>query len=122
MPTEHKIKMRRTVTGAANAAGSVSMDYEKGHVYPMDEPWQRDLAKIFVEEMEAAHVVTTRGRGRPSNAEKAAEAAAAGANGDTADATQTQDEEIEEEGEAQEADPVETAGDPPAEPARDQAR
>lgn len=44
-----KIKMNTTIKGTANSYGTASMDYVEGETYDMQQDWQNDLAKVFVD-------------------------------------------------------------------------
>ena len=44
-----KILMSKTMAGTANREGTATMSYEAGQSYSMAEPWQKELAQVFVD-------------------------------------------------------------------------
>ena len=44
-----KIKMIMNMTGASNEHGSQTRQYLAGELLPLDYPWQRALAQVFVD-------------------------------------------------------------------------
>ena len=44
-----KIKMLKDKAGTANAIGSVSMTYEAGVTYDMEDGWGKALAETFID-------------------------------------------------------------------------
>ena len=44
-----KVKMLQDKAGTANAIGSISMTYEKGVTYDMNESWAKVLASTWIE-------------------------------------------------------------------------
>ena len=44
-----KIKMLKDKAGTANAIGSISMTYEKGVTYDMNDSWAKVLANTWIE-------------------------------------------------------------------------
>lgn len=44
-----RIKMTVTTRGTANPTGTATMGYMAGETYAMTEPWQKDLAEVFLD-------------------------------------------------------------------------
>ena len=44
-----KIKMLQDKAATANQAGSISMTYEKGVTYDMNESWSKNMANTWIE-------------------------------------------------------------------------
>tara|TARA_Y100000004_G_scaffold194440_1_gene259023 strand:- start:1055 stop:1285 length:231 start_codon:yes stop_codon:yes gene_type:complete len=44
-----KIKMIMNAVGSANASGNASKTYEKDEIMECNLPWQKDLARTFVD-------------------------------------------------------------------------
>lgn len=45
-----KIRMTRTTHATANNMGTIGMDYVEGQTYEMNELWQSNIAKVFINE------------------------------------------------------------------------
>jgi hypothetical protein len=44
-----RIKMLVTTAGTANKSGTATMGYKANETYAMTEPWQKDLAQVFLD-------------------------------------------------------------------------
>jgi len=44
-----KIKMLKTMNGASNSMGSLSMQYMAGQDYMMASDWQKTIAQVFID-------------------------------------------------------------------------
>ena len=42
--------MSRTTHASSNALGNIGMDYVQGEIYEMNELWQVNIAKVFINE------------------------------------------------------------------------
>jgi hypothetical protein len=45
-----RIEMLQSIRGVADVTGNAIQLYASGHVYNMAEPWQADLARVFLRE------------------------------------------------------------------------
>ena len=43
-----KIKMKKTIVGANSALGNVTMSYDEGKTYDMNEEWSKDIALAWI--------------------------------------------------------------------------
>ena len=43
-----KIKMKKTIDGANSALGNVTMSYDEGKTYDMNEDWSKDIAFAWI--------------------------------------------------------------------------
>ena len=43
-----KIKMKKNIVGANSALGNVTMSYDEGKTYDMNEEWSKDIAIAWI--------------------------------------------------------------------------
>ena len=54
-----KIKIKTTIDGATSALGNVTMSYEEGNTYDMNEDWSKEIALAWISMDVAEELVAT---------------------------------------------------------------